>query len=121
MKIVYASELPLDLSDPGVESLRLVNRERGAKTMTAGVATFRPGAAIPLHVHPCEETVIIVEGEATAHIKGQDYQLGKYDTTIVPPNTPHCFLNNSEQPMVIAYFYPAVDVARDELSPTEST
>ena len=62
MNVVFASELPIDRSDPGVEVLRLVNRERGATTMTAGVATFEPGAAIPLHIHNCEETVIVLEG-----------------------------------------------------------
>lgn len=81
--------------------------------MTAGVATFAPGAAIPLHTHPCEETVIILEGQATARIDDKIFHLEKYDATIVPPLTPHCFLNESKNLMVIAYFYPAIDVSRD--------
>ena len=116
MKIVYAAQQPIDRSDDGVDALRLVNREQGAKTMTAGVATFEPGAAILLHTHPCEETVIILEGQATAHVDGQIFQLGKYDATIVPPGVPHRFLNESGKPMVIAYFYPAIDVSRDPVS-----
>ena len=94
MNVIFASKLPVDRSDPGVKALRLVNRERGAKTMTAGVATFEPGAAIPLHTHNCEETVIIVEGRATAHVDEQSFQLQKYDTTIVPPGT-----------IVVSYFW----------------
>jgi quercetin dioxygenase-like cupin family protein len=113
MKIVRASEQAVDRSDPGVDALRLVHRANGAKTMTAGVATFEPGASILLHTHPTEETVIIVEGSATAHVQGKKYSLEKYDTTIMPPNVPHYFENNSDRPMTIAYFYPTADVQRD--------
>ena len=113
MNVVRAAELPVDRSDPGVEALRLVNRERGAMTMTAGVATFEPGVAIPLHIHNCEETVIVLEGRARADVEGQSFPLGKYDTTIVPAGVRHRFVNESREPMAIAYFYPTVDVRRD--------
>lgn len=113
MPVIVASELPVDRSDPGVVALRLVGREQGAMTMTAGVATFEPGAVIPLHTHNCEETVIILEGQATARVDGRAFQLQKYDTTIVPPGIVHGFFNESQQSMVIAYFYPTVNVRRD--------
>ena len=113
MTVVRASELSIDRSDPGVAALRLANSERGATTMTAGVATFEPGTRILLHTHPCEETVIIIEGSATAHIKGEHVPLGKYDATIVPGGVPHYFSNDSDDPMTIAYFYPELDAARD--------
>ncbi len=113
MRIVYSREEPIDRSDPGLEALRLVNSGKGARHMTAGVATFSPGSAVFLHTHPCEETVIILEGQATAVVDGNTFQLGKYDATIVPPLVPHCFRNESREPMVIAYFYPDVDVSRD--------
>ena len=112
MNVVKASELEPDLSDPGVSALRLVTSQTGAKTMTAGVATFEPGATIIPHVHPCEETVIILEGEAIAHVEGREIPLSKYDTTIMPPRTPHFFSNRSDGPMTIAYFYPQSDPAR---------
>ena len=81
--------------------------------MTAGVATFEPGAAIPLHTHPCEETVIILHGQAVAQIGERTFDLSAHDATIVPPQTPHCFRNETGEPMMIAYFYPDVDVSRD--------
>ena len=112
MSIVKASKQPIDSSDPGVQSLRLVTSANGAKTMTAGVATFEPGAVILWHTHPCEETVIIVEGNATAHIDDQKIPLEQYDTTIMPPNIPHRFSNDSDQPMTIAYFYPMGNAPR---------
>ena len=66
MRVVFSKDEPVDRSDPGLEALRLVNRKKGAQHMTAGVATFAPGAAVILHTHPCEETVIILEGKAMA-------------------------------------------------------
>lgn len=113
MTVIRASELAVDRSDPGVDALRLVNRDQGATSMTAGIATFEPGASIIPHTHPCEETVIIIKGQATAHVNGQKFQLGTYDAVIAPPDIPHCFSNNSERPMTIAYFYPTVHVSRE--------
>ena len=112
MSIVRASDLQIDTSDPGVQALRLVTADHGAKTMTAGVATFEPGAVILWHTHPCEETVIILDGKATAHIEDQKIPLDKYDTTIMPPNVPHRFSNDSDSPMTIAYFYPVGSAQR---------
>ncbi len=112
VSIVRASELTADNSDPGVQALRLVTAAQGAKTMTAGVATFEPGAVILWHTHPCEETVIIIDGKATAHIEERRIPLQKYDTTIMPPNVPHRFSNDSDSTATIAYFYPMGDATR---------
>jgi len=121
MNVIKASDLPVDRSDPGVDALRLVNRERGAKTMTAGVATFEPGARIIRHTHPCEETVIILEGRATAHVNDREFQLSRYDTTIMPPGVVHCFSNDFDEPMTIAYFYPVMDARRDPVKKRRGT
>lgn len=112
-KIIYADQEPIDDGDPGVSAMRLVGAPKGAKNITCGVATFQPGAAIPMHTHPCEETVVMIEGQATAHVDGKEFKLGKFDTTFVPPLVPHCFVNHSDEKMVFAYFYPDVNVSRD--------
>ncbi len=112
MNIVRAPDLEPAPSDPGVTWLRLVTSMQGAKTMTAGVITFEPGTGLVPHIHPCEETVIIIEGNGTVHIDGKDIPLSKYDTSIVAPRIPHHFTNESDQPMTIAYFYPEADAAR---------
>ena len=75
MAVIFAEQQPIDGSDPGVAAIRLVNKQRGANHITCGVATFEPGAEIPMHTHPCEESVIILEGKATAYVDGEVFQL----------------------------------------------
>ena len=112
-KVIYAHQEPMDRSDPGVAAMRLVGAAKGAENITCGVATFEPGAAIPLHTHPCEETVVVLEGTATAVVDGNQYELGKFDTTFVPARIAHCFMNRTNEKMVFAYFYPDINVSRD--------
>ena len=106
MNIVRVSELAPAPSDAGVTWLRLVTSEHGAETMTAGVITFDPGTGLVPHIHPCEETVIIIDGKGTVHVEGRDIPLATYDTSIIQPGVPHFFSNESDRPMTIAYFYP---------------
>ncbi len=120
MPVTRAEELDIDRSDSGVAAMRLVNSQQGATTMTAGVSIFEPGAAILLHTHPCEETVIILDGTAVAYVDGERFDLNRYDTTIMPPGVPHRFVNESDKPMTIAYFYPLVDAPRYPVDGKES-
>ena len=51
----------------GVKTLPLVGKwnTQGNK-VTTGITIFGPGTQIPLHTHNVEETVMVLEGEATA-------------------------------------------------------
>lgn len=113
MPILRYAETPIDAGDAGVAARRLVNAAMGARTITMGVSTFEPGAGIFLHTHPCEETVVILDGEAMAELDGEVFTLGKYDTSFVPPLVPHRFWNASAAPMTICYFYPMAEPSRD--------
>ncbi len=102
--------------NPGVEALDFVRGEIGAKSLLTGVATIEPGAGLVLHTHDCEESVTVIEGEATVEIDGTFYQLHPYETSYVPPGVPHRFLNRSDRPVKILYVYPAIKVARIPVS-----
>jgi quercetin dioxygenase-like cupin family protein len=113
MTVLRYNEAPIDPSDRGVAARRLVNGAMGSTSMTLGISTFEPGAAIFLHTHPCEEAVVLLAGEGMAEIDGDVVSLKQYDTTFVPPLTPHRFWNASDRPMTICYFYPEADPSRD--------
>lgn len=96
----------------GVKTRLLVSRRIGSDNLTSGVTSFEPGAKIARHWHNCDESVVILEGEAVCEIDGQLYTMSRYDTTFVPANVPHRFLNQSGKPMAILWTYAAGYVTR---------
>lgn len=97
----------------GARTIPLVTRAIGSTSMLNGITEFAPGASIPLHTHNCEESVMVLEGEAVAEIDGVAHSMGEGDTTWVPANLPHRFINTSQtQRMRIFWIYASVDATR---------
>lgn len=97
----------------GARTIPLVSRASGTTSFINGITEFQPGAAIPLHHHNCEESVMLLEGNAIAEIDGERHTLKPLDTTFIPANLPHRFINASEtEPMKILWIYAAVDATR---------
>jgi len=86
----------------------------GAESFINGITSFGPGAKIPFHSHNCEESVMLLEGDAMLDIEGQEsVRLQPMDTTWLPPNLPHRFRNLSDtQPMKILWIYARLDATR---------
>ena len=120
MTVLRYATMPIDPGDPGVAARRMINTAMGATSITMGISTFEPGAGIFLHTHPCEETVIILDGEGMAEIDGEVFRLGKFDTSFVPPLVPHRFWNAGDAPMIMVYFYPMVNPSRDPVNPDDA-
>ena len=91
----------------------LVTSGIGSSSMLNGITEFGPGAAIPLHTHNCEESVLVLEGDAIAELDGVQYPMGPTDTTWVPANVPHRFINASDSnTMRIFWTYASIDATR---------
>ena len=117
MPIIRYDETVIDDSDPGVAARRMVSKYTGANTFTAGISVFAPGADILLHTHPCEEIVVILDGEGIAELNGEQYSLKRFDISLVPPGVQHRFLNQSDAPFTMMYVYPTTEVTRDPAEP----
>src|SRR5918997_6644402 len=76
------------------------------------MTVFSPGTGIPLHSHNVEETVLVYEGEATAVIGDDEFDLVAGQATWVPAGIPHCFRNRGEGEMTIYWVYGGRDVTR---------
>lgn len=63
--------------------------------MINGITEFDLGARIGAHFHNCEESVMVLEGEAIAEIDGVRHLLKTGDTTWIPAGLSHRFLNES--------------------------
>ncbi|MEU8750414.1 cupin domain-containing protein [Streptomyces chartreusis] len=81
-------------------------------TVTTGQTVFQTGTGLPLHSHNVEESVLILQGEATAEIAGEFFDLEAGQATWVPAGVPHRFFNRGEGVMRIYWVYGGRDVTR---------
>lgn len=111
--VLRPAELPAFSRGGGASTIPLVTRARGARVFLNGQTLFGGGAGIPLHVHNCPESVVILEGNAIVEIDGQEHSLTAFDTTYVDADVPHRFRNASDtEPMRILWTYASVDATR---------
>jgi quercetin dioxygenase-like cupin family protein len=111
--VLRPSALPAHDRGGGACTTALVTPAIGATVFINGITTFAPGSAIPFHSHNCEESVVLLEGEAVLEIDGRQIRLEPLDTTWIPPNASHRFRNASgTRPMKIFWTYARVDATR---------
>ncbi|MFJ9583892.1 cupin domain-containing protein [Streptomyces acidicola] len=97
----------------GVATIPYVGRwNSGTAVITTGQTVFQPGTGLPLHSHNVEESVLILEGAATAEIDGEFFDLEAGQATWVPAGIPHRFFNRGEGVMRIYWVYGGRDVTR---------
>ena len=60
---------------------------------------MRPGERVRLHQHPYQEIFIIQEGSATYTVGSATLEAKAGQIIIVPPETPHKFVNSGEGPL----------------------
>ena len=111
--VMRPSALPAHERGGGARTTALVSPSIGATAFINGITSFAPGSAIPFHSHNCEESVMLLEGDAMLDIDGQEVRLQALDTTWIPPNVSHRFRNlSATQPMKIFWIYARVDATR---------
>ncbi|UWU25563.1 cupin domain-containing protein (plasmid) [Rhizobium sp. CB3060] len=114
--ILRPKEMKTNDRGGGAKTTPLVTRKCGSTSMINGITAFDPGASIGLHKHNCEESVMVLDGDAIAEINGVQHRLAANDTTWIPANVPHRFINASDsQPMRIFWIYASIDATRTML------
>lgn len=112
-QILRPSERPVKDRGGGIRTTPLVTAGIGSRQMLNGITTLDPGAAVPLHIHNCEESVLVISGTARAHIDGVETDVRPGDTSWIPAGVPHFFRNVSEtEPMSIFWTYASIDATR---------
>jgi mannose-6-phosphate isomerase-like protein (cupin superfamily) len=66
---------------------------------------FEVGTGLPLHSHNVEESVLVLEGLATAQIGDDLFDLVPGQATWVPAGVPHRFVNRGDTVMRIYWVY----------------
>ena len=97
----------------GVLTRLLVGKDTAESTIfTSGTTVFPAGAGAPMHSHNCSEQVTILEGEAEVVVDGVTTVLTRFDTTFIPAEKPHRFVNTGDGDLTILWVYGARDVTR---------
>ena len=97
----------------GVQTIPLVTRKVGSTSIINGITIIGPGAAVPMHSHNCEESVMVLSGHGFVEIDGVEHEVATSDTTFLPANIPHCFKNGSPvEEMRILWIYATIDATR---------
>lgn len=111
--ILRPDEIPARDRGGGASTIPLVSKRVGAQVFLNGITRFGPGAAIAEHTHNCDESVVILRGNAVVHIAGVPHDVGVGDTSFVPTGIPHYFANASDtDEMHIFWTYSSIDATR---------
>lgn len=111
--ILREQDLPTIARAGGASTTQMVTPACGASSFLNGFTDIPPGAAIPLHFHNCEESVLIVQGTASVEIAGEMFSAGTGDVTWLPSDVPHRFINpSSTDTLRIFWTYASVNATR---------
>ncbi|MEJ1975002.1 MAG: cupin domain-containing protein [Acetobacteraceae bacterium] len=110
--VLRPSEIAAADRGGGARTIPLVTPRVGARQLINGITMIEPGAAIPLHFHNCEESVIVLEGEAVAVVDGVEHRVGPGDTTWIPAGLPHFFRNETAGLLRIFWTYASAEATR---------
>nr|WP_047169170.1 cupin domain-containing protein [Sphingomonas sp. Y57] len=111
--ILRPQDLPAKDRGGGIRTVPLVTAGTGSRQMLNGITTLEPGAAVPLHIHNCEESVLLLSGVGRAHIDGVEHDVSPGAVSWIPAGVPHFFRNVSEtEPMTIFWTYASIDATR---------
>lgn len=73
--------------------------------MSGGYGFFRQGGRLPAHVHDFDESICIIQGNATCVVEGRRYQLADRATALQPRGRVHYFINERPEPMAMLWVY----------------
>ena len=100
MKIEKSSNISKSpVSDEGAKDVAirwLISKEDGAPNFAMRMFELEPGGHTPLHTHPQEHEVFILEGEGTLVFEGKEHPFGAEYVIFVPPNREHRFKNTGD-------------------------
>lgn len=71
----------------------LISKKDGAPTYAMRIFEIEPGGHIPLHDHPWEHEIFVLEGKLRIRIGDEVYEVSNGTAIYIPPNIPHEYWN----------------------------
>ena len=73
--------------------------------MSGGYGRFGPKGRLPAHIHDFDESICIIEGDATCLVEGREYQMDGCCAALQPRGRVHYFVNRSPDFMAMIWVY----------------
>ena len=80
----------------GIAIRWLISKEDGASNFAMRMFEVEPGGHTPLHRHPHEHEVFVLEGEGVVLDEGRERPIGPEDVVFVPGDVEHNFRNTGD-------------------------
>ena len=109
MPFIDERTIPEVLMRPGIHGKFLAHRDLGAQGTSLLINRAASGAAVPLHLHHVEETVILFEGRISVQLGTERRVIGPHETVIIPPGTPHAWGNDGPGEARMLWVYAGPD------------
>ncbi len=90
-----------------VEIRWLISKVDGAKNFAMRMFELQPGGHTPLHTHPHEHEVFIVDGNGTFVFEGKEHEFGPEHVIFVPGGKEHRFKNTGNSLLRLLCLIPA--------------
>jgi quercetin dioxygenase-like cupin family protein len=111
MKIEKSSNINRSpVKDEGAKDVTirwLISKEDGAENFAMRLFELQPGGFTPLHTHPHEHEVFVIEGQGVFIYQGQQHKFGPEYVIFVPGNKQHQFKNTGDSVLRLLCIVPA--------------
>jgi quercetin dioxygenase-like cupin family protein len=100
MKMFHYQDIEAKDADEGASKLKvrwLITKEIGAPTFAMRLFEMEPNGYSPLHTHPWEHEVFILEGNGVVVSEQGEKPFKPGDAVFIPPNEKHQFKNTSKK------------------------
>ncbi len=100
MRVFTYTDVEAKDADEGASKLKvrwLITGEMGAPNFAMRLFEMGPSGNSPLHTHPWEHEVFILEGEGVVVGEDKERKFKTGDVVFVAPNEKHQFKNNSSK------------------------
>ena len=112
MKVFAYEKVEAKDADEGASKLKvrwLITKEMGAPNFAMRLFEMEPSGNSPLHAHPWEHEVFILEGEGVVVGEDRERMFRGGDVVFVAPNEKHQFKNNGSKTVKFLCLVPIRD------------
>lgn len=100
MEIFHYTDIEAEEAEEGAAKLNvrwLITKDLGAKNFAMRLFEMEPGGFSPLHSHPWEHEVFILEGQGIIVSETKERRFKEGDVIFIPPNETHQLKNISRK------------------------